>query len=56
MRLKHKFFFFIKVNIWEERKVFGSSGQILKEEILRKLPDNGGVVPLNLVSSEFICQ
>ncbi|CAN7023488.1 unnamed protein product [Brassica oleracea var. botrytis] len=34
------------VNIWEERKVFGSSGQILKEEILRKLPDNGGVVPL----------
>ncbi|KAJ0252926.1 RNA polymerase II-binding domain-containing protein [Hirschfeldia incana] len=40
------------VNIWEERKVFGSSGQILKEEILRKLPENGtrnvALVPLKL--------
>ncbi|CAH8383353.1 unnamed protein product [Eruca vesicaria subsp. sativa] len=40
------------VNIWEERKVFGSSGQILKEEILKKHPENGtrngGLVPLKL--------
>ncbi|KAL0855937.1 hypothetical protein Bca101_061090 [Brassica carinata] len=40
------------VNIWEERKVFGSSGQILKEEILRKQPENGtrnvALVPLKL--------
>ncbi|KAJ4877897.1 ENTH/VHS family protein [Raphanus sativus] len=40
------------VNIWEERKVFGSSGQILKEEVLRKLPENGtrnvALVPLKL--------
>lgn len=54
MRLKHKFFFSFKVNIWEERKVFGSSGQILKEEILRKLPDNGGVVPLKVQHSTVI--
>ncbi|KAF8100922.1 hypothetical protein N665_0214s0081 [Sinapis alba] len=40
------------VNIWEERKVFGSSGQILKDEILRKQPENGtrngALVPLKL--------
>ncbi|XP_033136078.1 UPF0400 protein C337.03 isoform X2 [Brassica rapa] len=41
------------VNIWEERKVFGSSGQILKEEILRKVSD-GGVVPLNLKQANAI--
>ncbi|KAL1210102.1 hypothetical protein V5N11_010676 [Cardamine amara subsp. amara] len=39
------------VNIWEERKVFGSRGQILKEEFLGK-PENGtrigALVPLNL--------
>ncbi|XP_018484622.1 uncharacterized protein LOC108855327 [Raphanus sativus] len=40
------------VNIWEERKVFGSHGQILKEEILGKQPENGArngaLVPLKL--------
>lgn len=46
-----------KVNIWEERKVFGSRGQILKEELLGRQPENGtrnGVlVPLKLVSQSF---
>uniref|UniRef100_A0A1J3IU83 Regulation of nuclear pre-mRNA domain-containing protein 1B n=1 Tax=Noccaea caerulescens TaxID=107243 RepID=A0A1J3IU83_NOCCA len=40
------------VNIWEERKVFGSRGQILKEEILGRQPENGTrngpLVPLKL--------
>ncbi|EOA23822.1 hypothetical protein CARUB_v10017036mg [Capsella rubella] len=40
------------VNIWEERKVFGSRGQILKEELLGRQPDNGTrngtLVPLKL--------
>ncbi|CAH2045284.1 unnamed protein product, partial [Thlaspi arvense] len=40
------------VNIWEERKVFGSRGQILKEEVLGKQPENGTrngtLVPLKL--------
>ncbi|ESQ32784.1 hypothetical protein EUTSA_v10004010mg [Eutrema salsugineum] len=40
------------VNIWEERKVFGSRGQILKEELLGKQPENGtrngNLVPLKL--------
>lgn len=50
--------FLFKVNIWEERKVFGSHGQILKEEILGKQPENGArngaLVPLKLVSQEFL--
>ncbi|XP_051119421.1 UPF0400 protein C337.03 isoform X4 [Andrographis paniculata] len=29
------------INIWEERKVFGSRGQILKEEFVKKQLDNG---------------
>lgn len=29
---------FVKVNIWEERKVFGSRGQSLKDEMLGKIP------------------
>ncbi|KAL9292878.1 unnamed protein product [Arabidopsis thaliana] len=40
------------VNIWEERKVFGSRGQILKEELLGRQPENGtrngNLVPLKL--------
>ncbi|XP_010502651.1 PREDICTED: UPF0400 protein C337.03-like isoform X1 [Camelina sativa] len=40
------------VNIWEERKVFGSRGQILKEELLGRQPEvgtrNGTLVPLKL--------
>ncbi|CAN8266324.1 unnamed protein product [Cochlearia groenlandica] len=40
------------VNIWEERKVFGSHGQILKEEFLGSQPENetrnGTLVPLKL--------
>lgn len=45
--------FLFKVNIWEERKVFGSRGQILKEELLGRQPENGTrngtLVPLKLV-------
>ncbi|XP_010528156.1 PREDICTED: regulation of nuclear pre-mRNA domain-containing protein 1B [Tarenaya hassleriana] len=29
------------INIWEDRKVFGSRGQILKEEFLGRRPENG---------------
>jgi len=29
---------FVKVDIWEERKVFGSRGQSLKDEMLGKNP------------------
>uniref|UniRef100_A0A0D3DB51 CID domain-containing protein n=2 Tax=Brassica oleracea var. oleracea TaxID=109376 RepID=A0A0D3DB51_BRAOL len=46
------------VNIWEERKVFGSHGQILKEEILGKQPENGArngaLVPLKLKQANGI--
>ncbi|XP_042378587.1 regulation of nuclear pre-mRNA domain-containing protein 1A-like [Zingiber officinale] len=48
------------VNIWEERKVFGSRGQILKEEILgRKLEDknkNGKAITQNLNQSSGILE
>ncbi|XP_042425399.1 regulation of nuclear pre-mRNA domain-containing protein 1A-like [Zingiber officinale] len=48
------------VNIWEERKVFGSRGQILKEEILgRKLEDknsNGKAITQNLKQSSGILE
>lgn len=29
------------INIWEERKVFGSRGQLLKEELVKRHMDNG---------------
>lgn len=52
--------FVFKVNIWEERKVFGSRGQILKEEILGRQPENGTrngpLVPLKLVSQSLLCK
>lgn len=34
-------FYQIQVSIWEERKVFGSRGQILKEEFVGRQVDNG---------------
>lgn len=42
-------FSFIQIGIWEERKVFGSRGQILKEEFVRKHGenDNRDVKPMN---------
>ncbi|KAF7819380.1 regulation of nuclear pre-mRNA domain-containing protein 1A isoform X1 [Senna tora] len=47
------------IGIWEERKVFGSRGQILKEEFLGRHVDNssrnGRSVNLKLVISVFMC-
>lgn len=33
-------YYYLQIDIWEERKVFGSRGQILKEEFAGKHGDN----------------
>ncbi len=48
------FQFCVQISIWDERKVFGSRGQILKEEFVGKHPEdnnkNGRHVVSKLVS------
>lgn len=51
--------FYVQIHIWEERKVFGSRGQILKEEFLgRKIEStngNGKDSGLKLVKFNHLC-
>jgi len=44
------FFSFMQIVIWEERKVFGSRGQILKEEFVGRNVENTSrdVKPTNM--------
>lgn len=51
--------FYVQIHIWEDRKVFGSRGQILKEEFLGKKIEstnrNGKDSELKLVKFKHLC-